>query len=452
VDSITKSLVDFSTAVHVDDLPSEVVDEVRRRLIDSFGCALVGFDSSPVTSLRKLAQIRGVSDGCLVWGTEMRTTPEVATLINATAVRFLDFNDHTLGGHPSDNIAAVIAACESSDGTIDDLIAGVLVNYEVFGELGRLLVRNDGWDHGTTGVVASACATGRALGLTAEEMSNAIGIATISNISTRKSRRGQLSMWKGVATPYAAQCGLIAAHMAGAGVTGPHDAFEGEDGFFQQVQGPFTIEELGDPSNPKHIFRANYKYWPVEFNAQLSVWLGKEIREQVTPDDIKSIEVETYYWTWHEIGQEPEKWSPKTRETADHSLPYTLAVSVMHGGVGLEHFTAEALADPAHKVMMDKISVQPADDITEMFPQKYLMRARVTTTSGKVLDLEVAEPRGRFTNPMSDDDLRQKYRRLLGHSSLPDEGEQLLNLLENLPNVGSMGALLAPLQRSASPD
>jgi len=256
-------------------------------------------------------------------------------------------------------------------------------------------------------------------------------------------------MWKGVATPYAAQCGLIAAHIAATGMTGPQDAFEGEDGFWQQVHGPFSIDELDDPRDPKHIFRANYKYWPVEFNAQLGVWIGRAIRDRLESESISAIEVETYYWTWHEIGKEPEKWSPATRETADHSLPYTLAVSVIHGGVGLEHFTPEALRDTRHKAMMDKISVSPADDITEAFPERYVMRAKVTTSEGEVLEFEVLEPKGRFTNPMTDEDIHEKFTKLLGHSSLAHVGEDLLQRLEDLERAEGVRSLLEPLDTSS---
>jgi 2-methylcitrate dehydratase len=388
---------------------------------------------------------REVEDGCLVWGTTQRTTPEIATLINSTSIRFLDFNDRLLGGHPSDNIPAVLAACESSGADIADFLAGVLVNYEVFGELGRLIVRDRGWDQGTTSVVASACAAGRAMRLTTEQLGNAIAIAVTSNIATRQTRRGHLSMWKGVASPYAAQCGLLAASLARQGMTGPEEPFDGANGFAEQVlAGEFNIEGLGHPDTPHYIHLADLKYWPIEFNAQNAVWLGRDIRDAVGADDIQAIEVETYEWAWRVIGSEPEKWEPSSRETADHSLPYALAVAVLRGELGLGDFNDEAIADERTRRLMSVITVAPADDLTALYPV-LSMRALVTTRSGDRYKFESRDPRGHHNNPMTEAEVFAKFRQLASTANAASWGESLLDTLSNVSVGDSLNSVVDAL-------
>lgn len=430
-------------------LPDGAVAEIRRRIIDSVGCSLVGMESPTVQVLRRLAQDRQVDGGCLVWGTDVETTPEIAALINGTAVRYLDFNDRMLGGHPSDVIPAVFAACEASGGGTAELIAGIAVNYEIYGELGRLIIRDKGWDQGTTSVAAAACAVGRALGLTVEQFGHAVGIAVTANAATRQTRRGHLSMWKGVAQPYAAQCGMIAAFMAQAGMTGPDQPFEGPNGFFEQIIGPFEIQELKDPAKPTYLFKSDLKYWPTEYNTQATVWLGLEIRKRIAADQIAAIDLETNEWGWYVTGREPEKWIPETRETADHSMPYALSRGIMNGELVLGDFEPEAFTDPATRALMARISIRPADDITAAYPEKIMARATVTTKDGAQRRFEVGDPRGRHTNPMTDGDVAAKFHKLAAASRLADRGQQIYDALATISGDGRLDKIRALLRDSS---
>lgn len=443
MDEVTSKLAYYSTRLEGDGASAQVRKEVGRRLIDSLACAYGGLEVAPVKALRKLSRTHELEHGCTVWGSEHLSTPEMAAITNGTAVRFLDHNDYTVGGHPSDNIAAILAACEWTDATVDDLIAGLIVNYEVFGELGRLLIRYRGWDQGTTGVIAAACAVGRVLRLSEKEVANAVGMVATGNISTGKIRRGQLSMWKGAAGPYASACALTATAMARSGITAPQDAFAGEYGFWQQISGPFEIERLDPEQDPWYIFQAGYKYFPVQFDAQAAVWLGQRIRGSVSINDLRSIEVETSEWTWKGIGNDPTKWFPTNRETADHSLPYILAVALTTGGIKSDDFLDESIANPAYRDLMSLITVHSAEDISAASHDNCAMRATVLTGDGEEHTFEVSELRSKV---MSDEELDQKWNTLVQGSPLADRAEILYSSLWSLDGGQRVRDLVQPLR------
>jgi 2-methylcitrate dehydratase len=439
---VTAALVDYTVGLDPDRVSARTRAEIARRLVDSIACAVGAIDAEPVVALRRLAATRPLTAGSAVWGADSPTTPEVAALANATAIRFLDYSDYTVGGHPSDNIAAVVAACEWAERPVADLVAGVLVSYEVFGELGKLMVRYRGWDQGTTAVIAAVCGVGKALGLTPDQQASAIGMVATGNIATVKSRRGQLTAWKGVAGPYAASCAVLAAQMAGAGVTAPQDAFEGEFGFWQQVSGPFEIEHLDPGGEPHHLFRAASKHWPVQFDLQPAVWLGVRIGQEAPVADVVGIDVEASEWTWKGTAHDPAQWAPETRETADHSLPFVLALALHRRGVRHEDFTEENITSETHRRTMATVRVRAADDITAATAEHCWMRAVVTLVDGSTRSVEVKQPRATH---LTDAELREKWELLVRGSRLEPGSVGLLAGLVELRPDRSVRELLASL-------
>jgi len=444
-DEVTRRLAEYSVSIDGALVDADVRKEVGRRLIDSLACAYGALDCEPVAALRSLAEERAVPGGCSVWGSPVASSPEAAALANGTAIRFLDFSDYTTGGHPSDNVAAVLAACEWADSTVDDLVAGIVVSYEVWGELGRLYLRYRGWDQGTTAVIAAACAIGRVLGLTVDQLANAIGIVATSNISLVKLRRGEISAWKGAAVPYAAQSALLVAAMAAKGITGPQDAFAGEFGFFQQVSGEFEIEGLEPSGRPTTVLTTGYKHWPVEYEAQWAVWLAQRIRAAVPLEEIESLDVGTSEWTWRAIANDPAKWRPTTRETADHSLPYIVAVALVRGRIDSSDFDEDQLDTPAYVDAMSRITVHGDPEISAIAHETVTFRATVRTRAGDEKLFEISEPRAKS---MTDEELDEKWHRLTGTSRLAGRSASLLEDLRRLDGTQRVRDLLTPLTAS----
>jgi 2-methylcitrate dehydratase len=446
-DEVIRRLAEYAVSIDGPALDEEVRHEIGRRLIDSLACAIGALDTDAVEALRGLAEERQVAGGCSVWGSRVASSPEAAALANGTAIRFLDFSDYTTGGHPSDNVAAVLAACEWTDATVDDMLAGIAVSYEVWGELGRLYVRYRGWDQGTTASIAAVCAVGRVLGLTVDQLANAIGIVATSNVSLVKLRRGEISAWKGAAVPYAAANALLTAAMAAKGITGPQDAFAGEFGFFQQVSGEFEITGLEPSARPTTVLTTGYKHWPVEYEAQWAVWLAQRIRDSVPLDDIETLDVGTSEWTWKAIAGDPAKWRPTTRETADHSLPYIIAVALVRGRIDSADFDEDQLDNPAYLDTMDRISVHGDPEISAIAHETVTFRARVRSRSGEEHAFEISESRSKG---ITDAELEDKWARLTGPSRLAGI-DRLLADLRCLDGAQRVRHLLAPLTAVDAP-
>lgn len=443
MDAITSALTAYSVGLDVDELSDLDRAAVSHRLIDSLACVYGGIDGPPVVALRALARARPIPQGCSVWGSPDQTTPELAALANATALRYLDYNDYTVGGHPSDVIPAVLAACEWTDSTVADLLAAVTVSYEVFGDLGRMLIRYRGWDQSTTAGIAAACGVGRVFKLDATQMASAIGMVATANIATGKARRGKLSMWKAVAGPYAAQSGLLAAQMAAAGITAPHDAFDGEFGFLQQISGPYEVERLRRGEGPHYLHKTAEKHWPVHFDLQPAVWLGARIRAEMAIDHVGQIRIETSEWTWKGTASDPAQWAPTNRETADHSLPYILAVALSRGGIGHDDFSPDAVTGGDHLGWLGRITVEPAEDITKRSHEFCTMRATVTSIDGSRRTFQIDEPRSK---QMSDTERRNKWLILTRDSRLAAGSDQLLQSLTRSDRHQSVRELLVPLR------
>ena len=280
------------------------------------------------------------------------SAPDWAAFSNGVHIRYLDCNDTYLSlepAHPSDNWAAVMAAGQLAGADGKAWIAAAAVAYEVQCRLcDAASIRARGWDHTTYGSISATLAAAMLLKLTHEQTVHALGIAATTGTALRLTRAGELSMWKGCAFAYAARNGVFAALLAADGMTGPAPLFEGDMGFFQQVSGPFTLAKLGGPSAADWMLpKTSIKFVPAEYHSQSAIAAAFDLRPQIgDPTRIREIEIATFRTAVEIIGKDPEKWRPKTRETADHSLPYCTAVALVDGKVTAEQFTAERLRRP----------------------------------------------------------------------------------------------------------
>ena len=204
-------------------------------------------------------------------------------------------------------------------------------------------------------------------------------------------------MWKGCAFAHAARNGVFAATLAEAGMTGPAPLFEGDMGFWQQVSGPFALEQAGravgvglDAAEDLDQVRPGRIPQPVGHRRRASSMRPRS----ATPRGIASIEIATFRTAVEIIGQDPEKWRPRTRETADHSLPYCTAVALVDGAITAEQFTESRLADPALLDLVARTTVVEDPALTAGYPHG--IPNRVTVTLDRRLD---RRPRGRPSPP-----------------------------------------------------
>jgi 2-methylcitrate dehydratase len=298
------------------------------------------------------------------------------------------------------------------------VLLGVTLAYELLGALGNVApTRARGWDQGTFMGVAAALAVGRMLDLDAAQLANAASLALVPHIPLRVNRTGLLSMWKGCASASAMQSALFAVRLAQRGMTGPDEPFEGKSGLWEQVTGPFEASLPADPGGRMVVEISHLKQFPAETHSQALLGLMPAVRAWRPVDQIESIKIETYWQAYHEIAMHPSKWDPTTRETADHSLPYLLALALVDGHIDTRtSFTPERISDPALRPVMRKISVTEDEEFTAGFrpPGKGISgapRARliVTSTDGEQFTEIAGFHRGHFMNPMTRADIDAKF-------------------------------------------
>jgi 2-methylcitrate dehydratase len=450
---LAKRLAEYATSVHFDDLPDVVVHETKRRLIDALGCALGARGSdTPQAAERVASRIAAQPAATTLYGS--RTSPDMAAFVNGILIRYLDFNDTYLSkepAHPSDNLAAVLAAGEASGSTGAELISAAVIAYEVQCRLADAWsIRSQGWDHVCYGAFSTALGAGRLLGLDVPSLVHAQGISGVAHMAMRQTRAGELSMWKGAAFANASRNGVLAALLAAEGMTGPAPIFEGEMGFFAEVaHGEFDLPDLGGRAGAGYMLPRTYiKNWPAEYHAQSAIDAALQIREEIgDPTAIESVRVETFDAAV-EIIADPEKWRPKTRETADHSLPYCVAVALQDGKVGLAQFSEEKIGDPALLDLVSRVAIEPDAELSARYPASTPNRIAVTTKSGERVVREVEFPRGHSGNPMTDEEVEEKFRRLADGELSSQRQAEVLCRLWALEDEVDLGSLLALFQRS----
>lgn len=446
MDNTTRTLAAYVSALGYEQLAPNTMHEAKKHLIDSIACAYGGFDSEPAIIARRMAASVSSSRPARLFGTGQLTSMEMAAFANAVMVRYLDYNDTYISvgsGHPSDMVAACLAVADATGADGKRTLLSIIAAYEVFRALAdQVNIRSRGWDQGVFAVLGTAAGAGLLLDLDETQLGDALAIAVTANVPTRQTRAGELAMWKGVATAASARAGVFAALLAAEGMMGPTAAFEGFNGVWDLVTGKFTIGALGGGGQPFGIERTNFKFFPSEYHSQAPMWMALNLRKKVAIADIDSISVETYHMCYSEIGSEPEKWSPKSRETADHSLPYLLALALMDGTIRVDSFNEERMRDPATHALMQRIAIAENKEFTARFPNEMVTEIKLKTRGGDIHTEVAAYPRGHAKNPMADAEIDDKFMNLTSGMLKSADQKTLLQSLWEIDRARSIGHVI----------
>jgi len=452
--NLAEQIADYCAQFHYENLPSEVVHEAKRRMIDSLGCAMGAFLEEPPKISREIARSSSSDFAATVFGTPHRTTPELAAFANGVMVRYLDFNDTYLSkepAHPSDNIPGLLAIAEAFDCDGKDLIAAIVLSYEIQCRLcDAYSIRSKGWDHVTYGNFSVPAGCGYLLGFSPEDYVHAFGLAATPNIAMRITRAGELSMWKGCAFANASRNGVFAALLAHLGMTGPAPIFEGEMGFFDQVcRGEkFSIEKWGGRNEEPFMITKTYiKKYPAEYHSQSAIDAALDIvREKggtFIADEVESIEISTFTAGWEIIAKDPEKNRPKSRETADHSLQYITCAALADGTIWHDTFDEKHFTDERILNLVDKTRVTPNPEFDKVYPHGGIPnRVKIKLKNGKVFEKQVVAPKGHAHNPMSDEEVLAKFYRMAEPVLRSSQIEEALERLWALEEEADLTSLL----------
>lgn len=455
-DDTTMALAAWATGLRREAIPARPAHALIWHHLDSVGCAIGAIGAAPCVAARALAAEGATPGGVSVVGLTERVSAEIGAFANASMVRYLDYNDSYLrtgGGHTSDIIPALWALAELRGASGSDLLVALQAGYETFAALADAVpLRDRGWDYPLFIGIAAAVGGAALLGLSVEETANAISMAVTPAVPLGVTRAGQLSNWKGLASPFSAMSGLLAVRLAARGITGPPRAIEGVRGLWSLVTGEFSLAALGRPADGLSAAeRSAYKLSVAEFNSQGPVHEFIKLHDEgLKPDDIESIRIGTYFVAWSEIGggqdDHAQKWDPQNRETADHSLPYMCAVALVDGRVQAESYLPERFLDPSLRPLMNKIEVVEDPEITASWVRTPAHDITIRLVSGQTRHIRLDYPRGHPGNPATEAELTAKFKAQVEPAAGLRAAEDLLALLGDLDALSTLAPMFDALR------
>lgn len=464
-DFISWQLAEWASKLTYEDLSPEAIQCAKLYLFDSFGCALGGSQQHDVEMFLDHARAMGGADTCTVFGSGFRTDPVMAAMLNALCIRAMDYNDiywKADPAHPSDIIPAALSICEMNGLSGKDLILGTCIGHEIemrLAEFGDPGVREYGWHHATITCIASPIVAGRMLGLSAEQIQQAIGISASPSMCLGAVTAGKLTNMKNTVDPMATRCGVEAALLAARGYSGPEHVIDGKEGLvhcFEKFGGKFHLDMLTDglPTCSKchwKILDCGMKSFPIEAlsHAPLTAMMKIVKAHDLDPEQITEIKVEVIARAADILG-DPAKYRPTSKETADHSLPYSLAVGLVDGMVTPLQFKQERIDDPGLIPVMDKIKVVPNEEFESLFPKFQPSQVTITLQDGASHTERVDVPKGDPRDPMTEEEIAVKFN-ALGTSVVGESTcNELRDLIMNIENETNLDRLFDSMTAKAT--
>jgi 2-methylcitrate dehydratase len=445
---LAETLARYAANLKYEDLPEDIVRLTKRTVLDTIGCAYGGYDAGPSKIAIKLAGDVTAKQPATVLISGTKTSADLATFANGVMIRYLDFNDAFVSlthgaGHPSDTIAALLSAAELKGRSGHDLITATVLSYEAFCKIADVFdYLGNGIDHSTITGMAAVVGTGKLMGLSQEQMVQAIGITVGGNTATRQGRSDALSNWKAFAAADACRKAMFSVELAQEGMTGPGKVFEGTYGFFK-VMGKKPVEppQLGEPYG---IRRAFTKRFPLGQFSQTVAQAAVELKPFVTKaDDIAEVNIRVSHSAIKIMADSPDKWKPQTHETADHSIPYAAGLVLMYGNISPEYYEDPYLHDAKLLDLVSRIKVVPSEEADRTENEFNLCEMEVALKSGARKTARVEYHRGHFKNPMTDAEMKEKFRLLAQKHLSAERTDKLLRMLGSIENEPLVANLIA---------
>jgi len=428
--TLADKIYEFANDAMNKKLDNKTEEEIKKRVVDSIYVSYGARKADPVKiSLETLFPSKGKLNS-VVYFYNRKGAVDVVTFLNGCMTRYLDYNDTYLSKealHPSDNIPPIISYAHAKEMDGETAIRAINVSYQVVGALADAVsIRERGWDHVTYISISSGAGLAALNGFDNKKFVNTLNLAINNNISLRQTRAGELSMWKGCTAANASRNSVFAAMLAENGFTGPGPIFEGEMGFFKQVSGEFDLD-----FSKNRVLRTMIKNYPVEYHAMSAVDAALRIHNKMKGNRIESIEVKTFSVAYKIIVKDAEKLRPKTKETADHSLPYIIAYTLLYGEPNIASYNKERLEDRKILDLIDKMRVDVDPEYDKMYPEYLPVKISVITDLGKYIE-EITVPKGHFRAPYDWDDLLNKGIRIMNDE---DQARDILNTGKKLDKI-----------------
>lgn len=433
-------LADFSVRASFDSLGTNAREQIKIRILDSLGCALGALGGDPTKIVRKYVDDLGTPGSCTLIGGG-RARPDYAAFYNAALVRYLDFNDSYLAKgetcHPSDNLGVCLASGEYAGSSGRELMAALATAYQVQCRLSdEAPVRAKGFDHTVQGAYAATAAAGKLLRLDAYQLANAIAISATALNALRVTRTGVLSNWKGLAYPYTGADCFRNAVLARYGITGPLEVVEGKKGFIDSIAGPFDVNWASE--NLERVTRTTLKKYNAEIHSQTAIEAALQLRQEhpINPSEIDRIDLTTFEVAFNIIGggEEGNKSMVRTKEQADHSLPYLISVALLDGQVMPEQYAPERILRPDVQALIKKVAIHPDASYSARFPDEMPARISIALRDGRVIEREVSNCEGSCSLPMDRNAAYRKFEILSAPATIDAQRKAIAETVFDLEN------------------
>jgi 2-methylcitrate dehydratase len=374
-----------------------------------------------------------------------------ASLANALMIRCMDYNDiywKQDPSHPSDIFPAALAACERAKSGGKELIVGLVLGHEFemrFCEAAFPGIRERGWHHATLTAFVSPIVAGRMLRLDWEQIQHAIGISASRHATLGAVTAGKLTMMKNTVDPMATQSGMLAALMAERGYTGPEHVVDGKEGLTHCFGPEWKLNLLTDGLGESwRITQCGMKAFPTEAltHAPISAVLDIVKSNDLKPDQVAKVQIRSLARA-ADILSDPSKYDPRTKETADHSLPFVIAAAIADRQVTPVQFEMKKIMDPTIRAQLKKVEVVADPEIEKVFPALQRVIVNLTTTDGRTFTKRLDYPKGDPRNPLSDAEVEEKFAALAeGVLSKRVQGK-LKDAIWSLDKLASVSKLMA---------
>ena len=449
-DTITATMSRWAADLRYEDIGERAIHEARRYLLDSLGCALGGFQQEDVEiALDVLDEVAGPGPATVI-GSGARFDVVSAALANALMVRVMDYNDiywQQDPSHPSDIIPAAMACAERQDKGGRDLILGIVLGHEFEMRLCEAAfpgIRERGWHHGTLTAFVSPIVAGRMLDLPWEKIQHAIGISASHHCTLGAVTAGKLTMMKNTVDPMATQAGVMGALLAEKGYSGPEHVIDGKEGLVHCMGPEWKLEILTEGLGESwRIERCGMKAFPTEAltHAPISAVIKLVQQNDLQPEQIEKVHVRSLARA-ADILADPTKYDPRSKETADHSLPYVIAAAIVNRQVTPAQFEMDAIMDPRTREQLNKVEVVADPDIEAVFPELQRVIVSITTTDGEEYSEQLDYPKGDPRNPLTDQEVEEKFDALTAPVLSDSARARLKDAVWGLETIESVSDLM----------
>jgi 2-methylcitrate dehydratase len=454
--SQAEGIARFGSRARYEDLTSDRRERLKVSVLDSLACAINALGAPPLEACRaQVDEFSGPGGRCTLIGGG-RSNPIDAAFYNTALVRYVDFMDSYLAGgglcHPSDNLAAILAASEYANLSGKDFLTALAVAYQVESRLtASVPFMAHGFDLTTQLSFSLAAGLSKALGLDEAKATSAVGICG-DVIPLLCVRTTPISQWKGLSSAQLAYACVHGVFLASRGVTGPRYVIEGPHGLAQALGQPIRID--WDREGLDVFDRLVLKSYNTAVPGQASIQCMLELRKAsaIDPAKVERIENDTFQDAYDFMGG--GSFGPKTnvhtKEDADHSLPYLLAVALTDGDVQPTQLEAARIAKPDVQTLLRKVQVKPDAGFTARYPREAPSRVTVYVEGGKSYTHEVSSYPGFSSQPFTWDEVGAKFDHLVGpraDGGLRRDVKSAVRSLESI-QVSELMELLAKVRTS----